>query len=330
MFAMLDLEQKIQLKDKTRLDASKCFTSRAVLDFNSLTITPELSEDPIDCLSVNPSDRFLDWAYSNKSIDVDGTNDDLIFNEGGADISVNITAGTYTIATYATEIAAQMTSGGSQTYTASSSLADQTITISADSSFKFKASSVATQSFFEFDVFNTSHTSDIVEYGNKIITVIISNGTETDTKYFYTKAYSELGDRLFSSDGDLMSHEPDIMKWVQDGRSSFKNAHRRSQSIIMAWIDEKGYQNSDGDKFTKNDIIDIEEVHQWSIYLTMRLIFQGMSNAIDDVFDRKSVMYSLNEEAAKQRVILRLDTDGDGVADLGEGIDPYSGSLFRR
>jgi hypothetical protein len=64
--------------------------------------------------------------------------------------------------------------------------------------------------------------------------------------------------------------------------------------------------------------------------MSLRLIFQGLSNAIDDIFDRKSKLYELNEQAARQRVILRIDTNKDGQLEDTEGLSIYSGSLFRR
>jgi len=293
-----------------------------------LTIKPELTGTAIDCYDATASNRYLDWIYIDSSIDVDTLNDDLIFAESSADISVNLTAGTYTLAQYATHVASRMTTAGTQTYTGS--VANNKITISSTASFEFKESSVATQSFLELGVLNTSHESDMVEYGKKIVTVYVSNATQTDTKYFLINCYSADGDRLFCTDNDLVAHEPDIMKWVPDGRSSFKNVYRRAQKLIIAWLDEKGYVNVFGNKFNKNDVIDLEEVRQWATFMSLRLIFQGMSNAIDDVFDRKSKLYELDEQAARQRTILRIDTNKDGIANEVEGISISSGSLFRR
>lgn len=329
IFSILDFEPEIQVNDKTRLNAGKSFASKAVAEITEITVKPELSGSAIDVYAADPSNWHLDWSYADTSIDVGTENDDLIFSQqGGADISTTLTAGTYTLGQYATEIAARMTAAGSQTYTGSA--ANGKITISASSPFQFKACSVSAQSFFDLAVISASQTSALVEYGNKIVTVVSTNGTQTDTKYFYLKAYSEAGDRLFCSDGDLIAHEPDIMSWVQNGRSSFKNVYRRSQKLIIAWLDEKGYCNVYGDKYTKNDILDLEEVRQWSTFMSLRLIFQGLSNAIDDIFDRKSKLYELNEQAARQRVILRIDTNKDGQLEDTEGLSIYSGSLFRR
>lgn len=328
IFSILDFEPEIQVNDKTRLNAGKSFASKAVHEINTLTIKPELSESAVDIYAADPSNWFLDWSYANTSIDVGADNDDLIFSEGGADIVTTLTAGTYTLSQYATHLAARMTVAGTQTYTGS--VSNGKITVSASGAFQFKASSVSAQSFFDLAVISASQTSSLVEYGNKIVTVVSSNGTNTDTKLFYLKAYSEAGDYLFCSDGDLIAHEPDIMSWVQNGRSSFKNVYRRAQKLIIAWLDEKGYCNAYGDKYSKRDILDIEEVRQWATFMSLRLIFQGLSNAIDDVFDRKSKLYEASEIAARGRVILRIDTNKDGEAEDTEGLSIYSGSLFRR
>lgn len=328
LFAICDLENEVQINDKLRLDASKSFASKATSEITELTIKPDLTTSAVDCFNSDISERYLDWSYEDVSIDVGSENDDLIFNEGGSDISTNLSAGTYTLSQYATEVASKMTSAGGQTYSAS--VSNNKITISAPASFQFKECSVSAQSFFDIDEALASHTSDSVEYGNKIVTVTVGNGTLSDTKYFYIKCYSVSGDKLFCSDGDLIAHEPDIMKWCPDGKSSFKNVYRRSQKLIISWLDKNGYVNTFGDKYTKNDIIDIEEVRQWSTFMSLRLIFQGLSNAVDDVFDRKSTVYSQLEEEARQRVILRIDTDKDGIADSNEGVSIYSGSLYRR
>jgi len=329
IFAILDYEPEIQIGDKTRLDVSKSFSSKAIAEMTSLTVKPELTSSyTVECLNPSLNDRYLDWAYADVSIDVGTDNDDLSFNVGSQSYSINLAAGTYTLSQYAALLATSMGIASSQTYTAS--VSNYKITISAISPFEFKASSVATQSFFKLGVSSTAHISGIVEYGNKIVTVVASNGSDTDTKYFYIKVYTELGDHLFCNDGDLVTHEPDIMKWVPEGRATYKNVFRRAQKLILAWLDEKGYVNTYGKKYDKNDIIDVEETRQWAIFMSLKLIFRGLSNSTDDVFDKKSIIYSEYEEAARQRVVLRIDVNKDGIADTTEGLNVSSGTLFRR
>lgn len=327
IFSQLDNEIEVQLNDQTRLNASKSFASKAVQEITTLTIKPTDDGSAIDCFSSSENDRYLDWVYTSFAIDVNSDNDDLIFNEGGSDISTNLSTGTYTLAQYATEVASKMTTAGG---TYSASVSGSVITLTGAASFELKDSSVQRQLHIAKNVSKLSHESSFVECGVRNITVAVSNGTESDSKSFQIKVYSKEGDYLFCEDGHLKAHEPDIMKWLPEGRSSYKDVIRRAQGLIVAWLDEKGYVNVYGNKYTKRDIIDVEEVKQWSIFMTLRLIFQGISNSVDDVFDLKAKNYAMNEEAARQRVVLRLDSDEDGVADEGETLGISSGSLYRR
>lgn len=329
IFALLDFEKEVQLEDKTRLDASKSFASKAASELTTIQITAGVGASAVEVFSPNPDEVFLDWVYESLAIDIDSTNNALLFNEGGSTLTATITGGNYTLTTLASEIKTQMDAAGAFTYTVSAN-SSGTLTISATGSFELVACDLLEQLFFTTGLLSTSQESDIVEYGIRKIVVAIGNGTLTDTKNFYQRVYSEDGDRLFCSNQDLTAHEPDLMKWVPQGRSSFKDVIRRSQKLILAWLDEKGYVNVYGNKFDKHDIIDLEEVRQWSIFQTLKLIMQGISNVTDDVFDKKAKEYSKLEEAARQRVILRIDTNRDGAADAMEGLSISSGSLYRR
>jgi len=150
--------------------------------------------------------------------------------------------------------------------------------------------------------------------------------TSTDT----IEVISAADDTLFSDDTDLIMHEADILKWVPSGRNSFLNIHRRAQERILAWLDEGGYTDSDGNRITKAAILDLQEVKEWSLFMTLRLIFEGISNAVDDVFDQKAKKYASREKEARSRDKLRIDFDGDGVIDTGEYFTIESPVLRRR
>jgi hypothetical protein len=137
-------------------------------------------------------------------------------------------------------------------------------------------------------------------------------------------------DRLFSDDNQLTQQESDILKWVPAGRNSFLNIHRRAQELIIAFLDEQGYTDVDGAPYTKEDIIDLNEVSQWSKALALSLIFQSQSNAIDDVFDRKAKFYETEVLTHRHRSILRIDTNNDGTVDLGEHLPFKTLDIIRR
>lgn len=165
--------------------------------------------------------------------------------------------------------------------------------------------------------------------GTKTIQARITAGsTTTVTKT--VEAVSETSDYLFSDDQTLATHEPDILKWVKAGRNTFKDIHRAVQTEIMDYIDEKGFVKTDGSKYEKEDLIDREEVRQWSKFMALRIIFEGIQNAENDVFQKKAEYYCEKEIAHRNRAILRIDVDGDGAVDEQEGLSISSGSLYRR
>lgn len=119
-------------------------------------------------------------------------------------------------------------------------------------------------------------------------------------------------DNLFSNDNDLVSHEDDILKWTKEGRDSFLDKHRLAQDIILNDLDKSGIWKRDGERYVAADIVDIQEFADWSKYLVLRLIFESLSNATNDIFHEKSMRYRAEEVQAKKRACLRLDDNGDG------------------
>lgn len=150
----------------------------------------------------------------------------------------------------------------------------------------------------------------------------------TDSSHIFV--YSELGDNLFSDDSELQQLEPDIRRFVANGRNTFKDVHRMAQTKILEQLDREGFVNIYEEKFTKWDLVDTSEVREWARYMVLRLIFEGIKNIRDDVFTQKRDSYSAQEVVARQRAILRIDTDKDGELLIGEGFDNNSISLYFR
>lgn len=146
------------------------------------------------------------------------------------------------------------------------------------------------------------------------VTTAGGNETTTETMSVVTSA----SDKLFSSDQDLTALEPDILKYVPDGRASFLNVHRAAQVKILESLDESGITDTEGAKLTKAAVVDVSEVKAWSRDLTLALIFSGLSNSIDDVFERKSKHYLAEAAKRKNRAVIRLDMDGDGEIEQSE------------
>ena len=63
--------------------------------------------------------------------------------------------------------------------------------------------------------------------------------------------------------------------------------------------------------------------------LVLSLIFEGISNATDDVFDKKAKKYSSKAIEARNK-FLTIDLNADGKLDLDESLRLNVGELFRR
>ena len=123
---------------------------------------------------------------------------------------------------------------------------------------------------------------------------------------------SEADDKLFSTDAQLVPREPKILRWVAEGRNSFKDVHREAQRRILSHFDENGKWDEDGERLTKDDVTDITEFSEWSKFLTLQLIFEGRSNATDDIFHEKAERYRIKAEFARDRKKFRIDRTNDG------------------
>lgn len=157
--------------------------------------------------------------------------------------------------------------------------------------------------------------------------ITTSSGNTITTKTI--AVVSSADDKLFSSDQDLLALEPDILKWVKKGRSSFLDVHRMAQAKILEYFDEAGIRNADGTKISKNEMLDLSEVRPWSRDLTLSLIFRGLSNQVDDVFDAKAKFYMSEAKKRSDRAVLAWDHDKDGELNEGEQITLTSSVMVR-
>lgn len=156
---------------------------------------------------------------------------------------------------------------------------------------------------------------------------VTAGGVATTTKS--VSLLTAASDYLFSTDADLVAIEPDILKWVPEGRTTFINVHREAQIKILDWLDEAGITNVDGDRLTKDRLRDLDEVRSWSKYMVLSLIFRGIYNSVDDVFVDKAKFYASLAKDKSSRTKLRLDIDGDGATSVAEDFVTLSRDLVR-
>ncbi len=344
LFPNLEIEGEVQISDKTRFSGIKSYVSRGADAIAALTIKAGADGTPIDCFSADEKDRYLDYEFSEWTADIMANNKIIDFSEGGSLFAATLDEDTYTLAELIAEIQSKMNSAGAgNTYAVSVSVDDK-ITISANGAFALlpvtgvnAANQLLKHIGFLEDSGETasSRTGKRVEYLHKLITISIADAaTPTPNTASFSKLiklFSVAGDKLFSADEDLTAKEPEILNWVSPGRNTFKDVHRRAQKDILADLDEKGYVDINDKPYTKASIVNIEEVNQWATFMSLRMIFESIHNSKDDVFRDKAKIYESQEIKSRNRMILRLDVDGDGKVDTNEGLHSFSsGRLTRR
>lgn len=139
---------------------------------------------------------------------------------------------------------------------------------------------------------------------------------------------SEANDQLFSDDNDLVKFEHDIINYVRDGRNSFFDIHRKSKNIILAELANKRVLLSDNSKIEMDNLLDKTEIREWSTFLTLAMIYQGLIVSPDDVFTQKFDQYSSAAKQSSTRYLLTIDEDKDGFED--EKRDLLSARMTRR
>lgn len=325
IFPILNLEAKVQEGDKTRLDATQTFAVGGD-EITLIEITPAKGENAIDVTA----DKYLDWAYAFK-LDINPDNHHITFDEGSGWIIATVQNGSHTLSDLAGHLKTALDAAGALTYTVSLT-ADDAFLISATGAFSLDpegTNSLLPEIGFPDAVSGLAeYEGDAIETVNKLVTLDVSFGTPTPTTETIERVLvlvSEKADRLFSSDDLLRKHEPDIFKFLPEGRASFKDVHRRAQELILAWLHKEGFIDDAGDPITVSQIKYKEDVAEWATFMALRLLFEGVSNATDDVFSVKAAKYEKLERFYRDRAYVRV-----GSAVDFDRVDIRSARVVRR
>lgn len=165
--------------------------------------------------------------------------------------------------------------------------------------------------------------------GTKTVTIEITTDGAPTTLTKDIVVSTEASDKLFSSDQDLEAIENNVLRYVPEGRNSFKYLHRRAQKEMIGWLNKNGWKKNDGTDVDKSSFVETEQVRFWSTYLTLRLLYKDMSNTPGDVFELKSKLYEKEEHVWREMALLKLDLNGDGVQGTYEGASLTTRNLVR-
>ena len=168
--------------------------------------------------------------------------------------------------------------------------------------------------------------------GTKVVTLRVEIGATVKdyTQSITVKTAAE--EKLFTKDSELVAHEQDIMKWLPAGRSTWNWVFRRVQQRIMNEIDKQRIFDAEKNKLTIAAVVDISELRDWSIYMSLAMIFQGLSNQTDDVFSVKAKFYEKKQFEYMQFTMnmLRLDYNKDGALTQEDNIGFRSTTVWKR
>lgn len=339
LIPILHKEKQLQLFDLTRFDASKSVLVKGSANpIIGVKIKAGDDATEVDVFNTDPKKWFLDWAFNQYAFDVSPENSQLVFEANGTSYTTNVLTGTYNLASLLTAIKNAIEAIASPLSVSLTVDERNRITIVPSSPLKilpnFSSAGLLKHLGFKED---GQLVGSPVEYGLRKITLTVDAGTtspytvtESESVSEFMEVYTKEGDALFSEDSDLTSEEPDIMKWLPNGRGSYKDLHRKAQKLILDWCDRQGYRDEQQRKITKWAFVDHSDVRMWSYYMVLRLFFMGAQNDVDDVFKKKAAYYEKLEIASRDRAVLSLDLDGDNKADTPSGPDIRSGRLFFR
>lgn len=339
LIPILKFEEVIQTGDKTRFSAADSFKTPDLTAITSATIAPG-TQTPINVFNVDQVKWYLDWVWDDMKWDIDSTMNKIYFTESGSELTGTVASGEYDFAGLLTAIAAAMTLAGTQTYTVAKNLLNE-ITISAPAAFSFAVygKTAALLSILGFPLDSggrkVSFLGDRVDRSRrKVVITLDITPTAPVSKTHYVQILTPETDYLFSTDQDLLAEEADVMKYPPKGRASFLNVHRKAQQHIVDWLDRNGYRDEDGNKLTKWHLPDRSQVRLWSSYLSLKFIFQGIQNAVDDVFSEKTNEYGGLEVVARNRAVLELglkkESRDTGKTDKDISPSSWGGEVFRR
>lgn len=339
---ILHLEKQVQVADLTRFSAVKSrLVKGSANPIRSVKIKAGADATEVEVFDAESDNWFLDWIFDSYKFDVDPANSELVFEANGTQYQTNVLTGTYTLANLLTQIKNAIEAVASPLTVSLTVDEKNRITLNPSLPLKiqpnFSSAGLLRHIGFKED---GQLVGFPVEYGLRKVTLKIGAGTQTgddppviieeNEVSEFVEVYTEEGDSLFSEDADLVSEEPDIMKWLPAGRGSYMDLHRKAQRLILDWCDRQGYRDDANRKLTKFAFVDHSDVKTWAYYMVLKLFFMGAQNDVDDVFKKKAAYYEKLEIASRDRAVLNLDLDGDDKPDVQPGPAIRSGKLFFR
>lgn len=344
-FSVLLADSEVQAGEKIRFDGTRTFAPTGIT-ITSMTIKPETGLSAITVWNGTTGDKYLDHIFSFDFRVISSTNTRVNYTLNGVEDSIDITPAVYEdLEAVVAEMIVQL-NGEDDPAPWSYSISDTNKVTITHATGTFALLPEHSDDFSALPMLGFSSDSDSeaasqtgarVDYVEKTATLLTTDtqtptaGTSTVTKT--VKVYSAIGDNLFATDSDLLKFEPEIFNYLPAKYSTFNAFHRQAQKLILAHLDKENMLDAFLEKFDRFDFGDIAEVRDWATGIALRLIFEGASNAEDDIHALKAKRYEDGlEKTFRERAVLHLDLDQDGVASetTGEAVDVRTCRVYRR
>lgn len=167
--------------------------------------------------------------------------------------------------------------------------------------------------------------------GSESIEVVVTR--DDDTTKSETKSIEILSieqDKLFSNDDHLRALESEIERFLPEGKDSFNYLHRVAQNQILETLYDRGLVDINGDRLTKENIVQTKDLEQWSKFLVLTLIFEDMVVSPDDIYAQKAGMYrGYAQTASNSKPFIKIDKALDGNIE-DKKVSISTGSVVRR
>lgn len=124
---------------------------------------------------------------------------------------------------------------------------------------------------------------------------------------------------VFSDDQDLVGVYPSILNFLEETEKSFILRHETARDDIVQWVRNSGEIKKSVElgahaQIQSWDLLEIEEVRNWSKYLVLANIFSGLQSKDGSIWLQKAEEYTKRASDSRAAFYLSLDTNDDGAA----------------
>lgn len=166
--------------------------------------------------------------------------------------------------------------------------------------------------------------------GTKSVQLRVTTLSGNDVVSKSVEVLNLITQKLFSTDSDLYRYEPEIDNLLPNKWSSWNLIHLEAQRFFIDWLDEKRIFAKDRTKYGVDDLLDRDEVRQFSVFKTLELIYSGNHNVSGDLYQLKRDKYRelANDKLAKSQIA--LDFNKNGTAEINERTDLFAVGIIRQ